>query len=82
MAMVSDVEVLTVSEDALHRFEPWRPDHIPREGESVWVPDHGRRCVEHVIHAPAEGYVGLVVSDDEISHLTPAELADRGDGDD
>lgn len=78
--MVTDVEVVTTREDFLTRFEPWRGDHLPREGESVWIPDHGRRRVQHVIHAPLDSGVTLVVSAEQNNSHTPGQLARGEDG--
>lgn len=76
--MVTDIDVITTDEEPIHRFEPWRSDHVPRAGESVWIPEHGRRLVRHVIHAPTDGGVmTLIVSSERTTSMTPRELAEH-----
>lgn len=73
--MVTDVSVVTTTEDHIHRFEPWRGEHLPRVGESVWA-DGARWRVAHVVHAPLDADVTLFVDPEPNSHDPPRALAE------
>lgn len=76
--VVIDVSVVTTWEDHIHTFEPWRGEHLPRAGESVWA-DGARWRVLHVVHAPMDPNVTLFVEPEPNSNDPPQALAESGE---